>query len=232
MHATTTHAHEIQAQRAYTRNDGIKVYSKLGLRAYDSLIMGAVTRYVWNCPAEVFVEYYREHITANHADIGVGTGYCLDHCGLVAGECRLALIDLQPNCLQHAAHRLARYQPEIYLRDVREQLAGIRPFASIGLGGILHCLPGDMQQKGLVFDALKPITTHGTTIFGYTLVNDAIHQRLRRRAVFRQFHRAQVINCEHDSASNLEQALALRFDDYSIEQIGCFAFFKAVVSHH
>ena len=217
------------ASLAYTRDDGIKIYSKIGLHFYDTLIMGAVTRHVWNCPSDVFVAYYRDHVTANHADIGVGTGYCLDHCGLVAGESRLALIDLQPNCLAFAALRLARYRPETYLRDVGEPLSGMQPFDSIGLGGILHCLSGDMQRKGLVFDSLRPITTAGTIIFGYTLVNDAIQQRARRRAVFRLFHRLQVINCKQDSVGTLEQALALRFDDYSIKQVGCFAFFRAVV---
>jgi hypothetical protein len=226
MLATTLHT-----PKTYTRDDGIKVYSQIGLRLYDSLIMGAVTRHVWNCPSSVFVAYYRTHATANHADIGVGTGYCLDHCGLVAGESRLALLDLQPNCLEYAGRRLARYRPEKYLWNAGEPLPRIRPFDSIGLGGILHCLPGDMREKGLVFDALASISTHGTTIFGYTLVNDAIGRTFRRRAVFRQFHRMQVINCKHDSVGNLEQTLAARFADYSIEQVGCFAFFNAVFRH-
>jgi len=226
MHAITSCEHN-----AYTRDDGIKVYSKLGLCLYDALIMGAVTRYIWNCPADAFVAFYREHITANHADVGVGTGYCLDRCGLDPAS-RLALIDLQPNCLDHAGRRLARFQPEMYVWDAGTSLPNLPPFDSIGLGGILHCLPGDTLQKGLVLDALKPIAAHGATLFGYTLVNDAIPQRLRRRFVFRQFHRLQIINCEHDSANSLEHLLATRFDDYCIEQIGCFAFFKAVVSQH
>lgn len=219
----------MSAPTPYTRADGIKAYSKVGLRLYDPLIMCAVTRYVWGCPPEEFVACYRKHVTDNHADIGVGTGLCLDRCGLIPGGCRIALLDLQPNCLEYAARRLSRYQPEQYVWNAGEPLSAIAPFDSIGLGGILHCLPGEMRQKGTVFDAVASICNQDATIFGYTLVNDAVPQRLRRRFVFRQFHRLRVINCARDSVRSLHQVLASRFSDYSIEQVGCFAFFTAIV---
>jgi hypothetical protein len=215
------------ATKPYSREDGIKAYSKLGLRVYDPLIMGAVTRYVWECPSDVFVEFYRRHVTANHADIGVGTGYVLDRCGLIPAT-RLALVDLQPNCLEYAARRLKRYQPEQYLWEAGFPLPNIAPFDSIGLGGILHCLPGDMRQKGKVFDALKSICSPGATFFGYTLVNDAIQASSRRRFVYRHFHRMQVVNFEHDNLCDLTEQLSQRCDDYSVELVGCFAFFTAV----
>jgi hypothetical protein len=223
------------ATALYTPDDGIKIYSSLGLRVYDALIMGSVTRYVWNCPSDVFVRFYRAHASDNHADIGVGTGYCLDRCGFVAGRTRLALIDLQPNCLSFAARRLARYSPEQYVWNAseprRDSFMGVRPFDSIALGGILHCLPGDMRQKGRVFDTLRTLCTPDATIFGYTLVNDAIAQRLRRRFVYRLFHRMQVVNFAYDSVGGLEQELSARYDDYRIDVVGCFAFFRATVRY-
>lgn len=218
----------------YTSDDGIKIYSTLGLRVYDALIMGAVTRYVWNCPSNVFVRYYRAHASDNHADVGVGTGYCLDRCGFVPGRMRLALIDLQLSCLSFAARRLARYSPEQHIWNagdpLRYPLSGVEPFDSVALGGILHCLPGDMRQKGRVFEALHAICNPGATIFGYALVNDAIGQRLRRRFVYRLFHQLQIVNFANDSACALERELARRYEHYSLEVVGCFAFFRATVS--
>src|SRR5690349_1665806 len=94
--------------------DSIKVYSPAGLRLYDWLVMGVFARHVWACPADRLVAHYRAHVTANHADIGVGTGYCLDRCGLHLSRPRLVLVDLEANCLDYAARRLARFGPQCF----------------------------------------------------------------------------------------------------------------------
>jgi hypothetical protein len=215
---------------SYGVNDGIKAYSRLGLHLYEPLVVGLLARHVWTCPADAFIDHYRQHVSANHADIGVGTGYCLDRCEFGIPDPRIALIDLQPNCLKFVARRLAHYRPELYLHDAREPLLGVRPFDSIALGGILHCLPGDMHQKAKVFDALRPICNPGARIFGFTLVNDAIAQCAVRRIAYRALNGLRVVNCSHDTADDLRHALAIRFRNYSVEMIGCFAFFSAITN--
>lgn len=220
----------MSASAAYELNDGIKAYTRFGLHLYDPLIVGLLARYVWDCPAEAFIEHYRQHISTNHADIGVGTGYCLDRCNFDRPDPRIALIDLQPNCLEFTARRLARYRPEIHLHDARLPLRGVRPFDSIALGGILHCLPGDMHHKADVFDALRPICKPGATIFGFTLVNDAVADRISRRAAYRALNLLRVVNCMHDAAGALRSALASRFAHSQVEMVGCFAFFSATAA--
>ncbi len=217
----------MSAIASYAPSDGIKAYTPLGLRLYDPLIVGLLARHVWKCSAEAFLGHYRRHISVNHADIGVGTGYCLDRCGFGTPAPRIALIDLQPRCLEFTARRLARYRPETYLHDARQPLRGVRPFDSVALGGILHCLPGDMQQKAAVFDSLRSICNDGARIFGFTLVNDAISQRVSRRLAYGCLNGLRVVNCRDDTADALREALACRFSDSTVEQIGCFAFFSA-----
>ncbi|MBB6096377.1 hypothetical protein HNQ60_005299 [Povalibacter uvarum] len=217
---------------SYASSDGIKAYTRLGLHLYDPLIVGVLARYVWDCPAEAFIDHYRQHVTGNHADIGVGTGYCLDRCGFDTPEPRIGLIDLQPNCLEFTANRLARYRPQVYLRDACRPLVGIDPFDSIALGGILHCLPGDMAQKCRVFDSLRPICRSGARIFGFTLVNDAIPDRTARRLAYRGLNGLRVINCMSDTAEELRQSLAARYVEHTVELIGCFAFFSARATTH
>jgi hypothetical protein len=221
----------MSATALFSPADGIKAYTRLGLRLYDLLIVGILARYVWECPAEAFVGQYRKYVSSNHADVGVGTGYCLDRCGFDAPDPRLALIDLQINCLEFTARRLARYRPQVFLHDASRPLLGVRPFDSVALGGILHCLPGDMRQKGAVFDALASICNDGATIFGFTLVNDAIPHRARRRLAYGLLNRLRVVNCLDDSADELRRALAVRFAHYSVDLTGCFAFFSAVAAH-
>lgn len=128
--------------------DSIKACTRLGLRVYDWLVMHLVLKHVWGRNPGDLVDHYREHVTSNHADIGVGTGYCLDRCGFDSPNPRLVLIDLQPNCLRHTARRLSRYRPSPHLRDVLRPVRDIPggSFDSIAMGGVLHCLAGDLKQ--------------------------------------------------------------------------------------
>ena len=208
--------------------DSIKAYSRLGLAFYDALIMGFASR-VWGCSTERLVDHYREHVASNHADVGVGTGYCLDRCGFHETS-RLVLIDLQPNCLAHAARRLARFHPQLYVRNVVHPVRGVgEAFASIGLGGLLHCLAGDLTQKSSVFDNFAALTRPGTRIFGYTLVNDGVVARKGRRLVAGCLNRMRYIDNSGDRVDDLRAALESRFANPRIDLVGCMALFSAEV---
>jgi len=210
--------------------DSIKAYTKVGLRMYDALVMGVLARHVWDCPAENFVEHYRRHLTPNHAEIGVGTAYCLDRCGFDTPSPRLLLIDLQPNCLEFAAGRLDRYKPQICIHDALQSMrASDRRFDSIALGGVLHCLRGDMRRKTRVFDALGPLTSPGSKVFGYSLIADPPTRRARSRLVLFALNRAGVIDTSHDRVGDLTRELSNRFVSCTVELVGNMAFFSAVV---
>jgi hypothetical protein len=210
--------------------DATNVYTKAGLHAYDALVMGVFAKQVWDCHPDNFLAHYRRHLTSNHAEIGIGTGYCLDHCGFRTSSPRLALIDLQPNCLEYCAKRLARFRPETHWHDARQPMRfEIRHFDSIAICGLLHCLPGDMRRKCEVFDALQPIAAPGTRIFGYTLVSDAIRHRARRRYAHRCLNHLRIIQNMDDKAADLSRELSHRFVSSSVESVGCIAFFSGTV---
>lgn len=211
--------------------DSIKAYTPAGLHVYDALVVNGFGKRVWGCDPDRLVDHYREHVTPNHADIGVGTGYCLDRCGFGAVSPRLALVDLQPNCLRYAARRLARYRPRCYLRDVLRALEGIEApaFDSIAVGGVLHCLSGNLGAKGEVFDNLAPLAAAGTRVFGYTLVSDGVCDRMRRRMLHAVLNRARVVDNARDYAADLVIALSARFVDCRVDLVGCMALFSAVV---
>ena len=213
--------------------DSIKAYTNLGLRVYDWLVMHLFLKYVWGCNPDDLVNHYRKHVTSNHADIGVGTGYCLDRCGFDSPNPRLVLIDLQSNCLQYTARRLSRYRPSPYLRDVLHPMRAIPggSFDSIALGGILHCLAGDLRQKGKAFDIVATLARGGTKIFGYSLVSDDVPRRARSRLVHRLLNGLRVVDNSKDHLSDLRQELSTRFIDCRVEAIGCMALFSAVVPH-
>jgi hypothetical protein len=207
----------------------IRPYSPLGLRLYDPLIVETLAPRVWRCSPERIVGFYNRHVTANHADLGVATGYFLDRCNFRSAHPRLALIDLQPHCLRYAARRLARYQPETYLRDALTPIVGIpgRRFDSIAIGGVLHCLEGDLPQKARVFDAIAPLARNGTKVFGYTLLREGVDTWMARMARA-LLNRAGVVDNLNDTASDLRAVLEARFADVSIELSGCMALFSGV----
>lgn len=59
---------------------GQAVYTKRVLHVYDLFVLGFSNRFVWRCPTPALLAHYDRHVTANHLDVGVGTGYFLDRC--------------------------------------------------------------------------------------------------------------------------------------------------------
>jgi hypothetical protein len=211
-----------------TAHDGIRIYSSLLLACYDFLIMRVLSPYVWRCDSTHYQELYRAYMSDNHADVGVGTGYFLNRCQYEPGEVRIGLFDLQKNCLDYTARRLARFRPETYLCNALEPIRHAPDgFDSVALGGILHCIPGDMATKGAIFDALRPLMNPRARIFGYTILNKDIRKTLLSRFVYFVLQKLKVINGIEDSASQLISELNKRFLISEVSIVGCIAIFVA-----
>ena len=59
---------------------GHAFYTRRSLAVYDLMILGYFSRVAWRCPAGGLVDHHDRHVTADHLDVGVGTGYFLDRC--------------------------------------------------------------------------------------------------------------------------------------------------------
>jgi SAM-dependent methyltransferase len=208
--------------------EGQAVYTPLTLAAYDLVVLGLSNRLVWRCPTAQLLRLYDAHVSANHLDVGVGTGYFLDRCRFPGATPRLALMDLNPNSLRHAARRTARYRPESYRCNVLEPLApGIGGFDSVGLSYLLHCLPGTMADKAVVFDHLRPLLNPGGRVFGATLLADGAARSGVARRLMALYNRKGIFHNTGDTRQALEQALGRRFPAFGIDIVGCAALFWA-----
>ena len=87
---------------------GQALYTKFFLHIYDWWALGVSCRFVWRCPSHYMLELYNHNVSSNHLDVGIGTGYFLDCCRFPTPNTRLALMDLNPNCLKATSKRLAR----------------------------------------------------------------------------------------------------------------------------
>ena len=202
------------------------LYTRGFLAVYDRIALGLTSRLVWKCPSDNITKLYNQYVSANHLDVGVGTGYFLDKCTFTVPNPRLVLVDLNPNSLAIAGKRLARYSPLTYRRNVLEPLGIDGPcFDSIGMNHLLHCLPVTMQAKGIVFEHLKTLLNPGGILFGTTLLYRGVKRGFLATYYFNILNLMGIMSNRQDDAEGLKQNLARHFTESDVEVIGCGALF-------
>ncbi len=202
------------------------VYSPHVLRFYDWWVLGFSNRWLWRCPTQRLLAHMNAYVSDNHLDVGVGTGYFLDRCRFPTAQPRLALLDLNPHCLQHAAKRVARYQPTTHQASILEPIAcDAAPFASISLNYVLHCLPGTLAEKGVVLDHLLPLLAPGGALFGSTLLGRDVPLNWPARRLMARYNRQGIFSNTTDDLASLHVELSRCFSDVRIETVGCVALF-------
>jgi hypothetical protein len=206
---------------------GAAIYTKAVLSVYDLYVLGFSNTFAWRCPSRLILEFYNEHISGKHLDVGVGTGYFLDKCKFPSPNPTIALADLNVNSLQATAKRLERYNPTIHQANVLEPLR-LSPagFDSIALNYLLHCLPGNILSKGAVFGHLKPLLSNkGGVIFGTTILGKGVKHNFLAQTLMRTYNSKGIFGNSGDNEADLESVLKDHFRDYSTHIVGCVAFF-------
>jgi SAM-dependent methyltransferase len=211
---------------------GQAVYSPLVLSVYDILVLGISNRLLWRCPTPGLVDLYNRNLGARHLDIGVGTGYFLDHAKWPVSRPDITLLDLNPNSLAAAARRIARYEPKTVVADVLKPLplpAGA-PFKSVGLCYLFHCLPGSIPEKAVVFDHIKPFVASGTRVFGATILQGDAPRSGAAQKLMDVYNGKGIFSNSRDTRQDLEAALSARFTNVRLAMNGAVAVFEAEVA--
>lgn len=207
---------------------GHAVYSRPMLLVYDFLVLGLGNRFVTRCPSKAILGMYDDNVSDRHLEVGVGTGYFPDRCRFPSASPRIALCDINPNSLRITSERLARYRPECFQRDVLQplDLDGAR-FKSIGCNYLLHCLPGAIPEKAVVFDRLHDLLEPGGVLFGSTILRIGSDASFLSKMVIDLYNLLGIFANGKDSLADLEGALRGRFADVSITVRGSAAMFRA-----
>ena len=209
---------------------GQAVYSTSMLSIYDWLVLRFSNRLIWKCPSKHIRALYDQHVTANHLDVGVGTGYFLDHCRFPNDHPRLGLMDLNPNCLHGASNRVARYHPEVYRANVLDPIGlAIPRFDSISMTYLLHCLPGTINTKSAVFRHLKPLLNHGGVIFGATLLSEGVYRSWAAKRLMAFYNAKGIFTNSEDDFQGLRAMLSEQLTAVTVEVVGCAALFSGRV---
>jgi 2-polyprenyl-3-methyl-5-hydroxy-6-metoxy-1,4-benzoquinol methylase len=173
---------------------------------------------------------YNRHVTDNHLDVGVGTGYFLDRCRFPSDHPRLALMDLNPNCLHAAGSRVARYRPEMYRTNVLDPIdRNIPPFDSISMTYLLHCLPGTIKTKTAVLRHLKPLLKPEGVVFGATLLSEGVFRSPAAKRLMAFYNSKGIFTNNHDDLQGLHAILSEHFTNVTIAVRGCAALFSGRV---
>ena len=206
---------------------GQAVYSRWTLQLYDLYVLGLSCRLAWRCPASALLAHYDAHVSGHHLDVGVGSGYFLDRCQFPVPRPDVVLLDLNETSLAFAARRIARLAPRTCRADVLEPLPLVERFDSIGLGFLLHCLPGDMPHKARALAHLAAVLDPAGVLYGSTiLAADVRHNRLGA-ALVDIYNRKGIFTNRSDSAAGLRAALDASFAEVSITVRGTVALFSA-----
>ena len=206
---------------------GQAIYTRPVLAAYDLFVLRFSNRFLWRCPWPRLLAHYDRHVSANHLDVGVGTGFFLDRCRFPVPRPRLALLDMNANSLAVASHRLARYRPAALHADVLAPIGiDVPAFESIGLNYLLHCLPGKFHSKGEALHHLKPLLVPGGVMFGATLLHGGVDTTWPARRLMASYNAKGIFDNANDDLDGLRATLAQHLDAVTVDVVGCVALFS------
>ena len=209
---------------------GQAAYSRSFLRIYDLAVVKLSNSFVWRCPANTLLDHYQSHVTTSHLDVGPGTGFYLDRVRFPGASPALTLLDPNPDVLQFTSNRLRRYTPMTRAANALEPI-DLAPssFRSVGFGFVLHCLPGDLAAKSVVFDHVAPCVETGGVIFGSTILGEGVDHTRLARTLIHLYNRKRIFSNSGDGLDGLNTELSKRFSRYEVEVVGSVALFAAWV---
>ncbi len=215
-------------ERGDPAHAGQAVYTRGFLSVYDAVVYGFNSPLLWRCPKSRMVEHYDANVSARHLDIGVGSGTLLNACRFPVAAPEITLMDLNPNSLAAASHRLARYAPRTHRANVLEDWH-LEPgtYESVALTHILHCLPGSMAEKGVAFEHANRSLAPGGTLFGATILAKDVHLSPPARAFTALSNSRGILHNWADGPAELDAALASVFPERQIRIHGTVALFTA-----
>ncbi len=207
---------------------GAAVYSNFLLSIYDVEVLLFEMNCIFKCSSQKILDLYNKHVSDTHLDVGVGSGYFLDKCRFPVAHPVVHLMDLNTNSLQKTSGRISRYHPVAHHWNVLEPYSGDMPlFNSIGAANFLHCLPGTMLNKEIVFKNLNRFLNKGGVFFGATVLGQGVDAGFLFRHANPLYNKLSVFSNLQDNAGDLERILAANFMTYSVNVVGSYALFVA-----
>lgn len=212
-------------------------------------------QYAWCCSASRQRAFYSRNLasargkasesdTFRLCDIGVATGYYLEHAPIPEGSA-VTLVDLNTNSLDAASERLlaahpgtvtaTKVQADFLEPDPKADLAitaarlgGGAKFDAISCMFLLHCVPGPPTRKAQGLQRLAPLLRDDDSVlFGTTILGNGVEHNLFGRFLMTAYNNAGSFDNWDDDAESIVQALREAFEDVKFEVVGTVLLFEA-----
>lgn len=206
--------------------EGQAIYSKKVLSIYDFWVLGVSNHFFWKCPTRNISNYFLDNVSSNHLDVGVGTGYYLKN-HLPQKTKRIALLDMNSNSLSEASNAISHFKPEVYQADVLNMHdLGVEKFDSISVNYLLHCLPGSLVEKSILFKNLKTLLNDEGVLFGSTILGKGVKKNFFAQKLMDVYNKKGIFCNFNDDLDSLSNSLNEHFSNVEIKMIGCVALFS------
>ena len=208
---------------------GQMFFSTMSHRVYDTGLYKFVTGSFWRCPTELLLDNYADHISNNHLEVGVGSGYFLRRTLCADFLDRLMLSDLNKRCLAKSGAKLAVFEPEMLKHNIQAPLpACARGFKSVGMNYVLHCIPGRFSRNQAIFRNVHAALETGGVFFGATLIQGKFRQGAASWLLMRALNGLGIFNNRNHRVDELKGALEVYFSKVQVSMVGNAAVFVAV----
>jgi SAM-dependent methyltransferase len=189
---------------------------------------------IWKCPSSYLEEHYHKYVSTNHLEAGCGTGYLLNRCEKFKkwqdyGQkipLELTLLDYSQGSLKWAERKLKMYNPTIIRHNLLRPLPQVnRPFKSIGLNYVLHCLPGSLTEKEKAIINLKEVLAPEGVLFGSTVLGHGAAKNYSAKLVLALYNTIGSFHNKHDTLEGLKKILSNNFKYQNSRAIGSVILF-------
>lgn len=205
---------------------GRAVYSKKLLPSYDWIVTYFSNSFIWRCHRRHIQALFDQCIDQKHLDVGVGTGYYLQNtkAPLLAD---LTLMDANPLCLQGAAQALEPLSPKTIHADIYAPPEQLRDtFDSVSINYLLHCIPGNHNDKRQAIKNVASLLKKEGTLFGSTIIADPSLQSFWSEKLMGFYNRKGIFSNLDDTEKAMITMLTSALSAVQTKRIGTVLLFE------
>jgi ubiquinone/menaquinone biosynthesis C-methylase UbiE len=208
--------------------DGYKAYQGRALSLYDAVVFrGSLPRF-WRCPLETLTELYTRSLGARHLELGVGTGYLMEHSRFPVSNPKITLVDMNEETLDYTAQRMRFFETTKVVGNALEPLPvanGSHDSAALSL--LMHCIPGSLLEKGVAIKHAAATVRPGGVVFGSTVLSQGVTVTRAGRWMMKNLNRKGIFHNDRDSLQDLRTVLEQNFADFELYTRGSVGVFRA-----
>lgn len=209
-------------------HDGYKGYHRRALSFYDLFVFRGSSPLFWRCPVENQTELYNRSLGARHLELGVGTGYLMEHSRFPVSNPKITLVDMNKATLDYTAQRMRFFATTKVVANALEPLPvpeGSHDSAALSL--LLHCIPGSLLEKGVAIKHAAATVRPGGIVFGSTVLSSGVPVTRAGRWLMKNVNDKGVFHNDGDSLEDLRTVLEQNFDDFELYNRGSVGLFRA-----